>query len=179
MDYTEIILRNIKNAQIEDVFRECVVFDEKDIISSHFFNKEKNKDVSYYDVGSIKKYFCAPGICSLYLKKAMVGTELENVLIHIACDESYGDMTINVEEGQFWYYKNEDIASKIQKLLFLLQKIYKSCKVEEIILGYEPADDVDMKILVIGQNQIKTYNENSFKSLLADAIYSAAKNIRV
>lgn len=179
MDYIEIVLRNIKSVQIEDVFYDCVAFDEKDIISSHFFDKKKDKDISYQEVESLKEYFYVPGTCKFYLKKAMIGIGLENVLIHIGCDEGYGDITINFDEVQFRNHKNQDIADKLQKILFMLQKIYKSGRVEEIILGYEPADDADMKILVIVQNQMRIFNENIFKSPFANAIYLAAKNIQV
>lgn len=179
MDYTEIVLRNIKNIQIDDVFYDCVIFDAKDIISSHFFEKEKNKEITYQDVRSLKDYFHVPGTCSLYLKKAIIGIELENVLIHIAFDEEYGDITINFEEEQFKNYNNQEIIDKIQKLLFLLWSIYKNGEVEEIILGYEPVDDADMKIFAIGQNQIDIFNEKIFKSSLANAIYSVAEAIRV
>lgn len=179
VDYTEIILKNIKNIQIENVFYDCVCFDVKDIISSHFFDKKKNKDASYQDIESLKEYFCVPNTCIFYLKKAIIGIELENVLIHIACDEKYGDITITFEERQFEKYKNQEITDKLQRLLILLQRIYKGGKVEEIILGYEPADDTDMKILVISQNQIEVFNKNIIKFWLANAIYSVAKNLSI
>lgn len=57
MDYAEIILKNIKNIQIEDVFYDCVHFDIKDIISSHFFDNKKNKDMTYQEIKSLKEYF--------------------------------------------------------------------------------------------------------------------------
>lgn len=49
----------------------------------------------------------------------------------------------------------------------------------EIILGYEPADDTDMKILVISQKQIEVFNKNIIKFWLANAIYSVAKNLSI
>lgn len=179
MDYAEIILKNIKNIQIEDVFYDCVHFDIKDIISSHFFDNKKNKDMTYQEIKSLKEYFYRSNTCSFYLKKAIIGAELENILIHIGCNEKYGDITINFEEKQFIKYKNEEIKDKLQRLLIWLQRIYRDNNIKEIILGYEPADDADMKILAINQKQTEIFNENIIKSLLANAIYSIAKKLSI
>lgn len=179
MEYIEVILKNIKNVQIQDVFCDFLLFDEKDIISSHFFNQKKNKDVSYQEIGDLKKYFCTPGNCNIYLKKAMIGIELKNVLIHIACDERYGDITINFEEEQIREHSEEEIIKELQNLLISFIRIYKSAEVGEIILGYEPADDADMKIIEISQNKVEIFNEKYFESPFEKIIYSIAKDMNI
>lgn len=65
MDYVEIVLKNININQIQDVLCKFLLFDEKDIISSHFYNHEKNKDASYQEIGNLKNYFYTPGTCSI------------------------------------------------------------------------------------------------------------------
>lgn len=159
MDYIEIILKDNINSQLEEILFNFVVFDVEDIISSHFFDKENNRDISYQEVKSLKEYFRVPNTCNIYLRKALIGIELEYVLIHIACDEKYGDITINFEEKQFKNYKIEELIIKWQNLLTVLQEIYEYGKTKEIILGYEPAYDKDMKMLEISQGQIKIYNK--------------------
>ena len=71
------------------------------------------------------------------------------------------------------------LKSKLKKLLSLLIRIYKGGEVGEIILGFEPADNTDMKILGISQNQMEIFNENIFESPLVSAIYSAARDMSV
>lgn len=179
MDHIEIILKDIKNAQIKEVLSGYVLFDVNDIISSHFFDKEINKDITYQDIKSLEEYFNDSGTCNIYLKKAIIGTELDNVLILISFDEISGDITINLEAEQLEDYDRQELKSKLKKLLSLLIRIYKGGEVGEIILGFEPADNTDMKILGISQNQMEIFNENIFESPLVSAIYSAARDMSV
>ena len=59
MDNVEIILKNVARKNIEKVFFNSLVFDIKNIISSHFFDKEKNVDMEYQNVKSLNKYLCS------------------------------------------------------------------------------------------------------------------------
>lgn len=179
MDYVEIVLKDINIEQIQDVLYKFLIFDEKNIISSHFYNQEKNKDASYQEIGNLKNYFRTPGTCSISLKKAIIGTELNNVLIHIACDERYGDITISFEDDQIKEYHNKEIVSKVQSLMTYVIRIYKSGEVGGIIMGYEPAEDEDMKMIEISQNKITIFNENVFESPVTTMIYSIAKDLNI
>lgn len=163
MNYLEIILKNIKSAQIEKVFNECVQFDEKDIKSSHFFDKVKNTDSSYQKIGSLSEYFNTTNSGNIYLQKAIVGTELKNVLILISSDEKCVDITINFEKEQFKKYDGSKVHQKLEKILTLLLMIQRENEVDDIVFGYEPADDVDMRILRIFENQIEIYDEEFFR----------------
>mgnify|MGYP006922399192 FL=1 len=71
MDNVEIILKNVARKNIEKVFFNSLVFDIKNIISSHFFDKEKNVDMEYQNVKSLNKYFDTSGAGNLYLKKVI------------------------------------------------------------------------------------------------------------
>lgn len=155
MENIEVILKNIDITQIGKVFAESVLFDVKDIKSSHFFDREKNRDVSYHEVKDLRKYFQQPGTGSIFLKRAMVGAEFENVLLLIASDGKTGDITINFEEDQFLKGSDGTADKKAEELLAVLFAICKKGDVGEVILGYEPAEDADMTVLRITANQIK------------------------
>lgn len=179
MDNVEIILKNVERKNIEKVFFNSLVFDVKDIISSHFFDKEKNVDMEYQNVKSLNKYFDIPGTGNLYLKKVIIGTELENVLILIGCDEKYGDITINFEEKQFENFSIQEIKSKLKNLIMFLLNIYGNGDIEEIAIGYEPADDDDRKIIEIRQSKVMIFNESIFKSPTALTLYNISKNVMI
>lgn len=178
MAQVEVILKNIRKSKIEEVFYDCLIIDVKNIISSHFYDKEKKEDIVYEDIVSLNNYFINSGTCNLYLKKAKIGIDLENVLILIACDELYGDITINFEEKQFEKYSLQEAKNKLKSMVLRLLEIYKSGKVEEISIGYEPADDYDMKVLEISHDCVKTFNEDIFESLLGLVFYSIAKELK-
>lgn len=179
MENIEIILRNMHITEIESVLTESILFNIKDIKTSHFFDKEKNKDISYHEVGDLKKYFLNPGTCSIFLEKAMVGAEFENVLLLIASDGQSGDITINLEESRLMKESNQAIDKKVQKLLALLLGIYQKDVVKEVILGYEPADDDDMMILRVARKQIEMLNKNAFDSQWACSVYNLAKHMKL
>lgn len=175
MEYIEVVLKSIKISQLQSVFCNYLIFDEKDIISSHFFDREKNTDASYKEIENFEEYFNTPGTCNISLKKATIGAELANVLLHIVCDERYGDITINFDEEQLKGQSNKEIENKLQNILTFLIQIYKSGEIGEIILGYEPAEDTDMKMIEISQNKMKLLNENLNESPVATIVYDIAK----
>lgn len=129
-------------------------------------------------MGDLKKYFLNPGTGSIFLEKAMVGAEFENVLLLIASDGQSRDITINLEENQFMKERNHAIDKKVQKLLALLLGIYQKGVVKEVILGYELADD-DMMILRVARNQIEMLNENVFNAQWAYSVYNLAKHMKL
>ena len=49
--------------------------------------------------------------------------------------------------------------------------------VDAIILGYEPAQDEDMKILEIKKGQVMCFNEHIHRSSAAQVLYELAKEI--
>lgn len=153
MEHIEIVLKDIKLNRLENVFYENIIFNEKDVMSSHFFTK--GKDVEYQNIRSLKEYFQTPGTCNIYLKKITMGTVLENVLILIVCDGTYADITVNFGEECLEVCDVQKNAVRL--LLELLVQISKEGDVGKIVVGYEPAEDDDMKILEINQGQIKRF----------------------
>lgn len=171
-------MRNVKKEEIEKIFFDSLVFDMKDIISSHFFDRKKNVDIPYQHIKNLNKYFDIPNTGNLYLKKVIMGTVLKNVLILIACDEKYADITVNFEEEQFENFSIQEIKNKLQNLIILLLNIYENNNIEEITIGYEPADDEDMKVIEIKREKITIFNENTFKSPIILILYGIIKKLK-
>ena len=162
MEQIEIIIKDIKVDQSESFLHEDLVFDKKDIISSHFF--EDGKDLEYQDIKSLKGYLQTPGTCNLYLKKAKMGTVLEDVFIIIASDGALADITINFSGEHFGMC--EDQRNRSLSLLRSLVQISKRRELEKVVLGYEPAEDGDMKILEVTQGQVRSSAQNAGDDIL-------------
>lgn len=145
---------------------EDLVFDKKDIISSHFFGD--GKDLEYQDIKSLKGYLHTPGTCNLYLKKAQLGIVLENVLIIIASDGVLADITVNFSGEHFGIC--EDQRSGSLSLLRSLVQISKRHELEKVVLGYEPAEDGDMKMLEVTQGQVRSSAQNTGDDILVKNI---------
>lgn len=175
----EIILKNVEKKYIEEIFFYSFIFDVKNIISSHFYDIEKKADIKYQEVKSLNEYFNIPGTGSIYFNKVIIGTELEHVLIHIACDEKYGDITVHFEENQFENINMKEIIIKLENLISQLLNIIKNRKINKIILGYEPAEDNDVKLIEICQGKIELFNEGTFESPIVSILHNIARKLNV
>lgn len=159
MNCVEIILKDIKKQYLDEIIEEVLKFNVKDIISSHFYDKERDKDIEFQDVGNFEDFFNTAGTGNLFLEKVMIGTEIEKVLIIISCDEELVDITLNFDEGQFEKYKSLELNDEMRKLFLKLFEIQKNYSISTIAVGYEPAADDDMKIVEFRHGQVKICNE--------------------
>ncbi len=83
----EIILKNVKKSYLDQIVGRYIRLEKEDIISSYFFDKENDKNITYDEIKSLESYFHVCGTCTLYLKKLQVDIELKDVLIIISSDE--------------------------------------------------------------------------------------------
>ncbi|MDE7478443.1 MAG: hypothetical protein K2M91_10920, partial [Lachnospiraceae bacterium] len=109
--------------------------------------------------------------CNIYLKKIQIGMELNEVLILVGCDGEKGDITLSFLEEQFRQMEKSKLKSNFRMLIQNMIEICKCCEIDEIILGYEPAEDADMKIMEIKQNQITNFNEDIHQSKVIQVLY--------
>ena len=49
MNYIEIILEDVDKNKLDKIIGEMVKFDSCDIISSHFYDKKYNQDVTFHN----------------------------------------------------------------------------------------------------------------------------------
>ncbi len=174
----EIILEETEKKYLDEMIREVLKFNAEDIISSHFFDEERNKNIEFQDIENFNDFFGAAGTGNFFLKKTVIGIELEEVLIIISCDEKFADITINFGEEQFEKDKNLELKNKIRKLFLKLCEIQKKYCIRVISVGYEPAADDDMKIVEFRCGQTIMYNENGFLSQFAQSCYDILKHIK-
>ena len=176
-DYIEIVLEDIEKNYLSKIIGESLRFEIEDIISSHFFDKKHNKDIEYQDINNFEDCFCDSGTGNLFLKKVEVGIELEKVMIIISSDEEVGDITMNFCENQFMSDMNPNLSESIERLVQRLLEIQKNYTINNIVVGYEPATDDDMKMFKIDQGHIKIYNEDIFQSSFAQLMYHTLREM--
>ncbi len=171
MNYIEIILEDIDKNKLDKIIGEMVKFDSCDIISSHFYDKKYNQDVTFHNIKSFQDYFNNSGTCMLFLEKAEFGITLEKVLITISYDGILGDITLNFSEEQFYNCEIIELKNKLQMLLKMLHRAQKTYTINKILIGYEPASDDDMKMIEYDQNDIRVFNQGIFQSSFAQLLY--------
>lgn len=146
MENIEIIFSNIKLKDLENLLFEKFELQEKTIIRSHFYDRTNKRDVNFKDVSNLKMYFSEPGTGNIFLEELDIGIVIQNVLIIISFDKEYGDVVLNFEENEAYYKERLDNYKNIIETFI---DVYKNIEVEKIALGYEPAEDDDMRILTL------------------------------
>lgn len=143
----EIILKNVKKSYLDQIVGRYIRLEKEDIISSCFFDKENDKNITYDEIKSLESYFHVCGTCTLYLKKLQVDIELKDVLIIISSDEKNAELTLNFPEKQFRDLEQNVLKENLHRLVLYLIQFCKCCEIHNWILGYEPAEDNDMKMI--------------------------------
>lgn len=171
MNYLEIILKNVKKYNLDQIIGEYIKYNVSDIISSHFYDKKKQKDIEYSAIEKLETYFKESGTCNIYLKKIQIGMELNEVLILVGYDDEKGDITLSFLEEQFRQKEEGKLKSNFCMFIQNLVELCKCCEIDEIIIGYEPAEDDDMKIMEIRKEQITNLNEDIHQSKVIQVLY--------
>lgn len=90
--------------------------------------------------------------------------QLENVVVLISPTMSNVDITINFTENQLCAFGTKAAEENLKKMFFNLMEISKTFNIDNIVIGYEPAEDFDMKILEISSSQHIVFYPNEFCS---------------
>lgn len=143
----EIILKSIKKSYLDQIVGGYIILDKADIISSYFFDKENNKNLTHAEIKNLETYFKECNTCTFYLKKIQVGIELKDVLIVIDSDEKDAQLTLNFPEKQLSSLEQSALKKNLDRLISHIIQLCKYCEIPNWIMGYEPAEDNDMKII--------------------------------
>ena len=134
-------------------------------------------EMAYSDIESLNGYFQDARTCNIFLKKLLIGMEMKDVFIWIGCDGEDCDIELSFLEEQFHSMQNSELKCNLQKLIQRLMQFYDDFQIGDIILGYEPAQDEDMKVLEIKKGQVMCFNEYIHQSPAAQVLYELAKEI--
>lgn len=156
MEYLEVIIKNVNINRIKYILEE-LKFEEGNIKTSHFYDKKQKRDMEYKDVKDISAYFEEENSCLLFMKQIDLGIEIEETILTICSDKSKGDITIQFPDETIEKYINSTVCMKefVYKLMYISE-----CKgVDEVIFGYEPAEDLDMMVMVMKGGAIEINKE--------------------
>ncbi|WP_017413240.1 hypothetical protein [Clostridium tunisiense] len=164
MENIEIIISNIKRDYIDlIIYKELELMHNK-VNSSHFYNEIEKKEMELTDVSSLREYFSTPKTGNIFAKEVFVGDKIKNVMIIMSFDDKLGDIVINFEEEDFITSSEDELKHKITKIVVTLVEILNKYEIEEIRIGYEPASDDDMLLLLINKDGLQV--KNKFNGLL-------------
>ena len=68
MNYIEIILENIQKQYLYTIIKDVPKFHREDIISSHFYDSEHDRDVTFQYIGNLGSFFILPVRVIFYWK---------------------------------------------------------------------------------------------------------------
>ena len=178
MDYIEMVMKNIVKKDVKNLIFNCLHLAEKDIIRSHFFDQNQKQDLIYQEITSFSEYILTVGTCYFYLKKLRVGCLLKDVMLLLVIEKEYCDLTIQVLASEFEVYSIQECQKKCRQLCFELERIYSLNTMEEIIIGYEPVEDDDMKLISFSENGLRFFNENYVSKFAASVFYIVQDKMR-
>ena len=175
MGCIEFVFKNVHIKCLDVLFNEHFAFDKNNINSSHFYDDKNNIDIEYNNINNFYDYFSKTTTCNLFMNKIDIGISIYNTMIIISNDGEVCDITFNVEMNRFINSLSNELSNDIY---VLMKKIMLICQIFDIecVIGYEPAEDEDMKLIKVRCNNIELYNENSFSDLFSNEIFNVAKN---
>lgn len=160
MEYLEIILQDIPVSLLGSTLRGQLQFDPEDVLSSHFFSAETGETCEYADIGNWDAFLCGAGSSDIFLARLDVGMELWDAVVLISRGASRGDVTIQFGEDQFRLPDAAQAERDLRKLFQRLAEICRTSRPGGIVIGYEPAEDPDMRILEIRGGRSRAFYEN-------------------
>lgn len=179
MENAEIIIKNVMPLQMEELLKAFVTFERKDIISSHFFDQLTQSDLEYREINDLNQYCATQGSATISLKKVNIGAILNDVVILLCCDGDSCDVIINFSEKQFFDMTFEKM---FQICLSIIQQLVAICRCgygNGVVIGYEPANDDEMKIIEISKIQVKQYNNPQWETTFAMALLASIESFQI
>lgn len=156
MENLEIIFENIKVHDLNKLLYNYLLLDLKNVRNSHFYDEKLDKDLTIEEIENLENYFSISGTGNINVDRINLGIDIMDCMIIISFDQVYGDVVINFPAKQFLSStsKLEDCICKI--LYSKLETIYQEVEIESIIVGYEPADNDDMRIYCLDKKVQKS-----------------------
>lgn len=160
MEYIEIVLEDVQPQFVKEIISRHLKFHVSDIISSHFWIPGREKICEYTDISDWDTFSFGKGNGDIFIAKLDIGMQFENVVMLISPNMSSVDVTINFEEKQLYAMSTNEAEANFKNLFFKLMELRKTFNIDNIIIGYEPAEDRDMRIIEIIGGQHIFYENN-------------------
>lgn len=154
MENIEIIFSAFRTSRIDEFLKNDLKFEPQDVLSSHFYDDLDNKDIELRNINNFKKYYSRPNTGNVFFRKLRIGQlELFDVVLIMSFDSKSGEIVINFPEDNFGDLRKE----KLEQMIQFFQVIIEKFGLHEVIVGYEPAIDLNMRLLSIAKNRIRKF----------------------
>lgn len=141
----EIIFELTDHKKLRSFFNNVLTFCADEVIRSHFYDDVNDCDLEYGDIDDFCGFTLANSIeSSLFLCSVNCGIELKKAVVLISHDMQGVVISLSVEKDNF-DPSIEECAVLIRHLLHAVS----SGIVDNVIVGYDPAEDDDMKIITL------------------------------
>lgn len=145
----EIILKIDNHEKLRSFFNNIITFEPNEVIRSHFYDDENNIDLEYSDINDFCKFALVNSIePSLFLSSANCGIKFNKAVVLIAHDINGVVISLSVNKDDF-DPTIEECAHLIRHLLYSIS----SDIVDNVIIGFDPAEDDDMQIIVLRKHE--------------------------
>lgn len=147
--FPEIIFELTTPEKLRSFFNDIVTFGENDVIRSHFYDDENDRDLEYGDIDDFCGFTLANSIeSSLFLSSANCGIVFKKPVVLIAHDTHGVVTSLSV--------KKDDFDPTIEECAVLIRHLLHSISsgiVDNVIIGYDPAEDDDMRIITLRKSK--------------------------
>lgn len=156
MNNVEIIIENVHRKDLDEIVFKHLHIDKQKAVSSHFYDKVNKRDIDFNMLSTLEDVFSVPGTGNIYMNEVVLGYCIHDVMVVISFDEDLGDIVINFKESELLRSSDNDYMLFFNKL----QLIITQYDIDAIVIGYEPATDIDMQLIALTKQSIKIFTLN-------------------
>lgn len=154
MENLEIILVDFQKDELDKLVFDELRINPSIVKSSHFFDNNKQKDIKFHQIKSVKELLSPVGTGNVFLKHIDIGCSLNNVLVIFSFDNDSGDITFNFAESELFDSQSSEIKFKLMKMLKFLAPLQDKYNIPKIRFGFEPATDSDTCLVEISKEKV-------------------------
>ncbi|TPE68203.1 hypothetical protein [Halalkalibacterium halodurans] len=154
MDNLEVILVDFKKSALDTLIFAELEIKSSQVIRSHFFDKNQNRDVEFQQINSFQKILTPNGTGNVFLRELNMGYTMKDVMVVFSFDDIYGDIVFNFpESGLFTEDSNTTTIAAKQVIEFFI-RIKEKFDIPNVKIGIEPASDDDTCLIELNENFI-------------------------
>lgn len=154
MEHMEIILVNVNKSSIDGLVFEELRLRDAQVSGSHFYDNKIQTDVKLEQIDSLSEVLSPKGTGNIVVDCLMLGTQVNSIVIVFSFDKVTGDVVFNFPETEIFLDDLDNARTSFRLLLLYLLRLKERFEIPKIVIGFEPAIDVDCCLLEIGENPI-------------------------
>lgn len=154
MEKLEIVLLDFKKRDVNDFIDEELKLSTLRTKSSHFYDNLSKKDLRFDEVEDLKEILSPKGTGHVFLESLDLGALIKEVVVVFSFDEVVGNIVFNFPQEELFAGQKEEIVLKLKAIINYLVRLKRKYGFSEAIIGYEPAEDEDTKLITIYDQMI-------------------------